>query len=392
MNFNLSLLKVCYHLNVKRLHYFLCFKMERMDVMDKKTPLYETHVALKGKIVPFGGYLLPVKYQETGLVKEHLAVREAVGMFDVSHMGEIVIQGKDALKNVQNLFTNDFETMKQGQIKYTLMCQEDGGIIDDLILYKYEEDMYMGVVNAANKEKDYQWIKEHVTGEVEVIDYSEGIGLIAIQGPKAKATLLKLIDSADFPEKYYTFKSKVKVNDMIIDLSETGYTGEEGYELYTRSEDVVAIWKLLMEAGQEFGITPCGLGARDTLRLEAGMPLYGHEMSETINPIQAGLKFAVKLNKPEFIGKEAIENAENKRKRVGLKILGKGIVRENAPVFIGDEEVGLSTSGTHAPHLGYAIAMAYIDQEFTELGQQVEVEVRGRRILAEVTPMPFYKK
>lgn len=360
--------------------------------MDKKTPLYETHVSLKGKIVPFGGYLLPVQYSGLGLVSEHNAVRKSVGMFDVSHMGEIVIQGKEALKNVQKLFTNDFENMTNGQIKYTLMCNQEGGIIDDLILYKYHDEKFMGVVNASNKEKDFKWITENLVGEAKAIDSSEEIALIAIQGPNAKATLQKLIAKEDFPEKYYTFKENIDIKGMDIDFSETGYTGEEGFELYTKADDVTKIWELLMDAGAEFNIVPCGLGSRDTLRLEAGMPLYGHEMNETINPIQAGLKFAVKLNKKDFIGKEALEKSEISQKRVGLKILGKGIVREEAPVFIDDQQVGMSTSGTHAPYLGYAIAMAYLDKEYASIGQKVEVEVRGRRIQAEVTPMPFYKK
>lgn len=360
--------------------------------MDKKTPLYETHVALKGKMVPFGGYSLPVQYADAGLVKEHMAVRESVGLFDVSHMGEIFIQGSDALKNVQNIFTNDFEKMKAGQIRYTVMCNESGGIIDDLILYKYNDEKFMGVVNASNKEKDFEWIKNHLTGDVEAVDSSDEIGLIAIQGPKARATLEKLVEKADFPDKYYTFKEGIDFKGMKVDLSETGYTGEEGFEVYTKAEDVENIWHLLIEAGEEFNIQPCGLGARDTLRLEAGMPLYGHEMSESINPLQVGLQFAVKMKKDNFIGKEALEKASVDQVRVGLKITGKGIVREDVPIFVEDNQIGISTSGTHAPYLGYAIAMALIDKDYAEVGQIVEAEVRGRRVQAEVIPMPFYKK
>jgi aminomethyltransferase len=360
--------------------------------MNKRTPLYQNHVDLKGKIVPFGGYELPVQYGATGLVKEHMAVRESVGLFDVSHMGEIFIEGKDELANIQEIFTNDFKDMADGQIKYTLMCNEKGGIIDDLILYKYNNQKYMAVVNASNKEKDFEWISSHITGEAEAIDGSEATGLVALQGPKAKATLEKLIKSEDFPTKYYTFKEGVVLDGMIVDVSETGYTGENGYELYTKSEDVVKVWELLLEAGEEFNIVPCGLGARDTLRLEAGMPLYGHEMSEEINPLQVGLRFAVKLKKESFIGKDALLNNDAKKIRVGLKITGKGIVREEAPIFVKDKEIGISTSGTHAPFLGYAIAMALVDKDYAEIGQEVEVEVRKRRIKAEVVPMPFYKK
>lgn len=360
--------------------------------MDNKTPLYQKHIDLKGKMVSFGGYSLPVQYAGAGLVKEHMAVRDSVGMFDVSHMGEIIIQGSDALKNVQHLFTNDFEKMKDGQIKYTVMLNETGGIIDDLILYKYHDEKYMGVVNASNKEKDFNWIKSHLFGEVEAIDQSDEIGLIAIQGPNARKTLEKIVNSEDFPVKYYTFKENIMIDDMPVDLSETGYTGEEGFELYTKASDTAAIWELLLESGNEFGIQPCGLGARDTLRLEAGMPLYGHEMSEMINPLQVGLQFAVKMKKNDFIGKEALEASSIDQVRVGLKITGKGIVREDVPIFMDDKQIGISTSGTHAPFLGYAIAMALIDKEFSEIGQVVEAEVRGRRIQAEVVPMPFYKK
>lgn len=360
--------------------------------MDKKTPLYQNHVNLKGKIVPFGGYLLPVQYGGAGLVKEHMAVRESVGMFDVSHMGEIIIQGSDALKNVQHLFTNDFEKMKDGQIKYTVMLNDSGGIIDDLILYKYNDEKYMGVVNASNKEKDFEWIKAHLVGDAQAIDNSDNIGLIAVQGPDARKLLEKLVKPEDFPNKYYTFKENIMIEGMQVDLSETGYTGEEGFELYTKATDVVAIWELLLKNGEEFNIQPCGLGARDTLRLEAGMPLYGHEMSEVINPLQVGLQFAVKMKKEDFIGKKELEKASVDQVRVGLKITGKGIVREEVPIFIEEKQVGISTSGTHAPFLGYAIAMALIDKEYSEIGQIVEAEVRGRRIQAEVVPMPFYKK
>ena len=360
--------------------------------MDKKTPLYQNHVDLKGKIIPFGGYLLPVQYSETGLVKEHLAVRENAGIFDVSHMGEIIFEGPDALVNVQKIFTNDFEKMVPGQIKYTLMCNELGGIVDDLILYKFNDQKYMAVVNAANKDKDYAWITSKIEGDVNVKDLSDNIGLVAIQGPKAKDILSKIIKDTDFPPKYYTFKENVEIEGMTVLISETGYTGELGYELYTKASDVVRIWELLLEAGEEFKLTPSGLGARDTLRLEAGMPLYGHEMNDKINPIQVGLKFAVKLNKPDFIGKEAIEASENQKVRVGLKITGKGIVREDAPIFSGDKEIGISTSGTHAPFLGYAIAMALVDKEYAVIGTELEAEVRGRRIPVEVIPMPFYKK
>lgn len=361
--------------------------------MEKKTPLYECHLAEKGKMVPFGGYLLPVQYGDTGLVKEHLNVRTSVGLFDVSHMGEIFIEGEDALENVQYLFTNDFSKMKNGQIKYTLMCNEEGGIIDDLILYKYTDNKFMGVVNASNKAKDYSWLSSHSFGNVTISDRSENIGLIAIQGPNSRKVLEKLIDSSDFPEKYYTFKENICLDTFKVDISQTGYTGEEGFELYTHSQDVVAIWQLLMAVGKEEGIMLCGLGARDTLRLEAGMPLYGHEMNEAITPFQVGLQFAVKLDKKDFIGKQAlVELKSPSRVRVGLKIIGRGIAREESPILVEGKRIGATTSGTHAPYLGYGVAMGFVEKEYTEIGTNVQIEVRGRHLEAEIVSLPFYKK
>jgi len=364
-----------------------------MKKMDKKTALYDKHLELGGKIVPFGGFLLPVQYAGGGLVNEHLIVRKAVGLFDVSHMGEVFFEGEHALAHVQKLFTNDFSTMKDGQIRYTLMCHEDGGIVDDMIVYKFNDQKFMAVVNAGNHDKDVDWMADRLGGAGQFIDRSDDIGLLALQGPKSKEVLKKLIPETDIPEKYYTFKEHVVIDGMPILLSQTGYTGEHGYELYTDAADVGRIWDLLLEAGAEFGILPCGLGARDTLRLEAGMPLYGHEMTDSITPFEAGLKFAVKLKKDDFIGKAALAaKTEPETVRVGLKVTGRGIIREDAKLYVGDEEVGYSTSGTHAPYLGYAIAMGMVAKDYSEIGTALEAEVRGRRIPAEIVALPFYKK
>ncbi len=360
--------------------------------MELKTPLYEVHEASGGKIVPFAGYLLPVQYK-TGVIAEHMAVRQACGLFDVSHMGEITCIGSDALKNLNHLLTNNFTSMKDGQARYSPMCSDSGGVVDDLIVYKVRDDHYFIVVNASNKDKDYAWMKAHEFGNAVFKDISADVGQIALQGPKAHEILAKLAKEEEIPEKYYSARFDGHVAGISCVISKTGYTGEDGYELYMASADAPALWEALMEAGKEEGLIPCGLGARDTLRLEAAMPLYGHEMDDDISPLEAGLGFAVKMGKEEFVGKEGlIQRGELTRKRVGLKVTGRGIIREHEAVYVGDKQIGCTTSGTHCPYLGYPIAMALLDIAYTEAGTQVEAEVRGRRIPAEVVPLPFYKR
>lgn len=358
--------------------------------MEKKTPLYDTHVAYKGKIVPFAGYLLPVQYQ--GVIPEHMAVRQAAGLFDVSHMGEITCIGKDALANLNHLLTNDYTVMFEGQARYSPMCNENGGVVDDLIVYKVRDDHYFIVVNAANKDKDFVWMKEHAFGDAVFTDISDQVAQIALQGPKAEEILRKLVSEEDIPEKYYSCKFHRKIKDMDCIISRTGYTGENGFEFYLAAEEAPKLWELLMETGKEEGLIPCGLGARDTLRLEAAMPLYGHEMDDEITPLETGLGIFVKLGKEEFIGKEALESKESARKRVGLKVTGRGIIREHMDLYDGDKKIGTSTSGTHCPYLGYPIAMALVEKEYAVLGTKIEAEIRGRRVEAEVVKLPFYKK
>ena len=374
--------------------------------MEKKTPLYDRHLQYKGKIVPFAGYLLPVQY-ETGVIKEHIAVRKAAGLFDVSHMGEVTFTGKDALNNIQMLFTNDCSKMVDGQVKYSPMCNEHGGVVDDVLIYRKSEDSYLIVVNAANREKDVAWMKAHLFGEVEFQDISDEVAQLALQGPNSEEILKKLVDPSKLPIKYYTFTDHVSVAGIDCLVSRTGYTGEDGFELYCKPEEAGKLWDALLEAGNvngnsnsgvngEAGITPglipCGLGARDTLRLEAGMPLYGHEMGDDITPLETGLRFAVKMDKDDFIGKSALLSKEVTRKRVGLSITGRGIARENCPVYIGDKQIGSTTSGTHCPFIGKPVAMALVDISHAEIGSFVEVEVRGRRIAAEIVTLPFYKR
>lgn len=358
--------------------------------MEKKTPLYDTHVSYKGKIVPFAGYLLPVQYQ--GVIQEHTAVRQAAGLFDVSHMGEITCIGRDALANLNHLLTNDYTVMYDGQARYSPMCNENGGVVDDLIVYKVRDDHYFIVVNAANKDKDFAWMKAHEFGDAVFTDISVEVAQIALQGPRSEEILKKLVSGEDIPEKYYSCKFHRQIGGMDCIISRTGYTGEDGFEFYLAAAEAPKLWELLMETGRPEGLVPCGLGARDTLRLEAAMPLYGHEMDDEITPLETGLGMFVKLQKPEFIGKEALEAREAARKRVGLKVTGRGIIREHMDLYDGEEKIGISTSGTHCPYLGYPAAMALVKKEYAVPGTKVQAEIRGRRVEAEVVKLPFYKK
>ncbi|SMC49655.1 glycine cleavage system aminomethyltransferase GcvT [Papillibacter cinnamivorans] len=358
--------------------------------MERKTPLYECHLERGGKIVPFAGYLLPVQY-ETGVIKEHLAVRTACGLFDVSHMGEFTLRGKGALDVLQRLLTNDFRGMEDGHARYSPMCNESGGTVDDLLVYRFSGEHYMLVVNASNRDKDFAWIRDRLFGDCVLEDISDTVAQLALQGPEAEAILKPLADSP-LPEKYYTFTLKADVGGVSCLVSRTGYTGEDGFELYCAPGDAPALWNLLLRAGEGRGVIPCGLGARDTLRLEAAMPLYGHELREDITPREAGLGIFVKMDKPDFVGRAALEKAGiPSRKRVGLRVTG-GIARENCPVFSDGAPVGFTTSGTHCPYLGYAVAMALVPRAVSEPGRVLEVEVRGRRLRAEIVPLPFYSR
>lgn len=360
--------------------------------MEKKTALYDAHVAAGGKMVPFAGYLMPVQYGG-GVIAEHMAVRTAAGLFDVSHMGEVVLRGEDALANLQNLLTNDMASMQVGDCRYSPMCNEKGGVVDDLITYKISEEEYLLVVNAANREKDVRHIRGNLFGAVSADDLSDSMAELALQGPAAEGILAKLVDKALLPDKYYTFKEDINVAGISCLISRTGYTGENGFELYCDADKAPALWDELLKNGQQEGLIPCGLGARDTLRLEAGMPLYGHEMDEDITPRQAGLGMFVKMDKDDFIGKTALLDAgDPDPRRAGLRMTGRGIAREGSLVYKGDEEIGRVTSGTQLPYVGYAGAMALLRADAREMGSKVEVDVRGRRVEAEIVKMPFYKR
>ncbi len=359
--------------------------------MEQKTPLYDIHNKYKGKIVPFAGYLLPVQYGN-GVILEHMAVRTAAGLFDVSHMGEFILKGKDALLNLQMLLTNDFTNMDIGRARYSVMCNDEGGCVDDVILYKYDNSTYFIVVNASNKNKDFLWMNSKITGDVTLEDISDKVSQIALQGPKAAQIMERITSTEYIPHKNFHCVFNAKIQDINCVISKTGYTGEDGFEIYMENDNAVKVWEMLMEAGEEQGIMPCGLGARDTLRLEAAMPLYGHEMDDKITPLETGLGFAVKMEKDDFIGKTAIlQKGAPKIKRVGLKVTGRGIIREHEEIFIGEKVVGHTTSGTHCPYVGIPIAMALVNTEL-EVGTKVEAMVRGRRVEAQIISLPFYKK
>lgn len=356
--------------------------------MEKKTPLYQKHLDSEGRIVPFAGYLLPVQYP-TGVIAEHMAVRTQAGIFDVSHMGECIIEGPDALANLNHILTNSFDSLAIGAARYALMLYENGGQVDDLIVYRMGEAKFFLVLNASNTEKDIAWLRQHLNGNATLTDLSDSTAQVALQGPLSKEIITKFCNEGELPTKYYTFTEKMQVAGVDCLVSRTGYTGEFGYELYMAPEGAEKVWDALLSAGA----VPAGLGCRDTLRLEAAMPLYGHELGEEINPIAAGLGFAIKMDKPDFIGKAALlAQGEPARVRVGLKVTGRGVIREHEAVLLDGNEIGVTTSGTHCPYLGYGCAMAYLDKDHAAVGTAVEVPVRGRPVAAEVVALPFYKR
>ena len=357
----------------------------------RQTPLYAKHVAHGGKIVPFAGYLLPVQYQ-AGVMKEHNAVREGVGLFDVSHMGEVLFTGADALANLQHLLCNDFSTLQDGRVRYSPMLNEQGGVIDDVLVYRYNALRYLMVVNAANRAKDVAHILAQQFGDVTIEDISDRIGQLALQGPKAQAVLETLVPAAQIPQKYYSFIDGVTVGGVTCLLSRTGYTGEDGFELYFAPLDGEALFDALLTAGEPFGLMLCGLGCRDTLRLEAAMPLYGHEMDDTVSPLETGLGMFVKPEREGFIGREALLGAgAPTRARIGLRITGRGIAREHFPVYAGDVLIGHTTSGTHCPTVG-PVAMALVSAAHTTPGETLLIEIRGAKVPAEIVPIPFYRR
>lgn len=360
----------------------------------KRTPLFEIYSQYGAKTIDFGGWDLPVQF--SSIKEEHEAVRTKAGLFDVSHMGEIEVSGKDSLAYLQKMMTNDVSKLKDNAAQYTAMCYENGGTVDDLLIYKKSDDNYLLVVNASNIEKDYEWLKDHVSGDVVLNNTSDVTAQIAIQGPLAEGILQKLT-SADLSEiKFFKFKADVEINGHQTLVSRTGYTGEDGFEVYCKSGAVVELWQAILEAGKEEEILPCGLGARDTLRFEANLPLYGQELSKEITPLEAGIGFAVKVNKEaDFIGKEVLKKQKEEgltRKVVGIEMIDKGIPRHGYEVFVGENQIGEVTTGTQSPSSKRNIGLALLDIKYTELGTEVEVQVRKKRLKAQVVATPFYKR
>lgn len=360
----------------------------------KQTPLFEEYQKHGAKTIDFGGWDLPVQF--SSIKEEHEAVRTKVGLFDVSHMGEIEVKGKDSLAYLQKMMTNDVSLLKNGATQYTAMCYENGGTVDDLLIYKKSDEHYLLVVNASNTEKDFNWLNEHIFGEVEVVNISDDIGQVAIQGPLAEAVLQKLTNTNLSDIKNFKFQDDVEIAGKKTLVSRTGYTGEDGFEVYCQAEDTAAIWNAILEAGEPEGILPCGLGARDTLRFEANLVLYGQELSPDITPIEAGIGFAVKPNKEvDFIGKSVLKQQKEEgasRKLVGIEMIDKGIPRHGYGVYIGEEQVGEVTTGTQSPTLQKNIGLVLIKSEHAELGTDVEVQVRKKRLKAKVVATPFYKR
>ncbi|MGI6554989.1 MAG: glycine cleavage system aminomethyltransferase GcvT [Bacillota bacterium] len=369
--------------------------MSEGDKCLKRTPLYDIHLENGGKMVDFGGWELPIQY--SGIINEHRTVREAAGLFDVSHMGEILVYGEQALDLLQELVTNDVSLIEINQVQYTPMCNDDGGIIDDLIIYRLAADKFMLVVNAANTEKDYNRVCE-VSRDfpgAEISNISWNTALIAIQGPLACKILSRECDQDIEAIKYFRFLPEVTVCGEQALVSRTGYTGEDGFEIYCSRESAPVIWKGLARQGAEYNLVPAGLGARDTLRFEACLPLYGNELDEDANPLEAGLTPFVKLYKPSFRGKENLTRVKHeglKRRLVGLEVTGRGIPRQGYPVLHGSEFVGKITSGTYAPTLDKNLGLAYVAVDYSEPGTDLFIDIRGRKVEARVVSIPFYKR
>ena len=358
----------------------------------KRTPLYDQHIKLNGKIIDFGGWELPVEY--TGIIKEHEAVRSAAGLFDVSHMGEFMVEGGGAYDLIQKLVTNDINNKADGQITYSPMCYENGTTVDDLLIYKLNDRKYMLVVNASNVKKDFEWMTTHLFGDVKITDMSRDYALLALQGPKAEELLQGLTDYPLASIAFYRFVPEVIVSGEPCLVSRSGYTGEDGFEIYTSPESAGKLWDILLATGADSGLVPAGLGARDSLRFEAGLPLYGHELSDTITPLEAGLDKFVQLEKADFIGKAALveQSRSLARKLVGLDPIDTGVPRSGYKLELDGKEIGTITTGGYCPSLKKAMALALIDIAYSANGQVVDIMIRNKPVKATVTKVQNYAK
>jgi len=356
----------------------------------KKTPFYQIHLRNNAKIVEFAGYWMPIQFK--GIMEEHRKVRSSVGLFDITHMGEFEVKGKDALAFLQKTTTNDVSKLSDYQVQYSCMCYEDGGIVDDLLVYRLPDRFYL-VVNASNIEKDFNWLKAHLFGDVKLVNLSDQTALLAIQGPVAEKVMAKLTD-VDLKKIKYYWAARGKVAGKEILFSRTGYTGEDGFELYMPNEYGEHFWNSIMQAGKEFGIEPIGLGARDSLRLEMKYMLYGNDIDQTTNPLEAGLGWIVKLDKGDYVGKEPtlkLQKEGLKRKLVAFELSDKAFPRQHYHIEKNGKKIGEVTSGTFSPSLEKGIGLGYVDIQSSEVGADLDINIRGKDYLAKVTKPPFYK-
>lgn len=358
----------------------------------KRTPLYSIHRRLGAKMVEFAGWEMPVRYR--GVIEEHLAVRKRAGLFDVSHMGEIEVRGARALDSCQRLTANDLSKLRVGQAQYNLLLNEQGGVVDDCVVYRLGADHLFFCVNAANADKDFRWIRERAGGDAEAENTSSRYVQLALQGPRAEEVLrgLTSLRLEEIKPFYFSFGEVASVRCLV---ARTGYTGEDGFELFCDADQGAQLWLSLLEAGRGLGLEPCGLGARDTLRLERALPLYGHELDEETTPLEAGLEWVVKFAKGPFLGREALLKQREEgisRKLVGIEMVEPGIARGGYRIFKAGNPIGQVTSGTKSPTLGKAIALAYVPATEGIAGNRLEVEIRGRRVQARVVSLPFYRR
>jgi aminomethyltransferase len=356
----------------------------------KKTPLYDIHIEHGGRMIPFAGYMMPVSY--SGIIEEHTAVRRGAGLFDVSHMGRIEILGEKAEAYLEHLTTNSVASLKIGQAQYSAMLTDKGGIIDDILIYR-DVDRYLVVVNAANHAKDLSWMQNHLRGGVSLRDVTEEVAQIALQGPASQQVFANLTDVNLDDIRYYWF-SRGEVLGVECLVARTGYTGEDGFEIYVPEDRAVRLWRELMAAGRDVGILPCGLGARDTLRLEMRFCLYGNDMDETTTPLEAGLGWITKIDKGQFIGREAlVEQVKTgvKKRLVGFEVEGKAIPRPGYPVFCEGRSMSKVASGTSSPSLKKGIGTTYLPPEHSTAGTRIEIDIRQKRFPAQVVKGTFYK-
>lgn len=359
----------------------------------KQTPLYDVHCSLGGKIVDFGGWALPIQY--TGILEEHQRVRSAAGLFDVSHMGEITVKGPDAACFINNIITNDILSAKDCQVVYSPMCYPDGGVVDDLLVYKFNNEDYLLVINAANTDKDFEWLKNNLQGNVDIANVSDKYAQLALQGPKAEIILQKLTHAPLKDIKFFHFINNMDLAGIKALVSRTGYTGEDGFEIYVKSEDAESLWEKLLETGKEEGILPVGLGARDTLRFEAALPLYGQEISREISPLEAGLGIFVKLNKDKFIGKDSLVKQKEEgvtRKLAGFEMIDRGVARSHYEVEVNGRNIGFVTTGSFSPSLKKNVGIALLQTEYVQEGTEIDIIIRGKATKAGIVKLPFYTK